>query len=143
MRALLLLFVSVTSFAATQEFRYSVVKLQNNDKLSSNCPAINMLVVRDEGPGYDDGSTVTLKMPSNNLTLKTTGEGSTCYSDIVCPTFVSFGNEKHSSKVVLSRNNDGNYPTTDLPGFADLTLDLSETPRFGSYYCRYELPVAY
>ncbi|MCC2679781.1 MAG: hypothetical protein K0R29_2357, partial [Pseudobdellovibrio sp.] len=71
------------------------------------------------------------------------GESRTCYSDMVCPTQVSFGTDRHYSKIVLTRNNDGNYPTTNLEGFSDVTVDLSETPRFGSYYCRYELPVAY
>ena len=119
--------------------QYPVVKLLNNDDLSPNCPELKNLQVRDAG----DMSMIMVQMNGAGVTMKTTGESRTCYSDVLCPTFVSFGTDRHYSKIVLTRNNDGNYPTTNLEGFSDVTVDLSETPRFGSYYCRYELPVAY
>jgi len=139
MKAFLLLFVSISSFAANQNFSYSA-RLVNDDKYAFNCPTLSDLLVRDSG---DDSEVRVRVSGSSFLTLKTTGESLSCMSDVVCPTSVSFGNEKHYSKIVLTRNNDGNYPTTNLDGFSDLTLDLSETPRFGSYYCRYDLTVAY
>jgi hypothetical protein len=133
---------AVSSNASTlplKLYQYPVVRLLNNDDLASNCPELKNLQVGDAG----NLSKIMVQMNGSNVTLKTTGESRTCYSDMVCPTQVSFGTDRHYSKIVLTRNNDGNYPTTNLEGFSDVTVDLSETPRFGSYYCRYELPVAY
>jgi hypothetical protein len=138
MKAFLLLFVSISSFAAGQDYVYSA-KLGNNDKLAANCPSLSQIVVRDSG----SDSAISVRIDGVKQVMKTTGESKSCLSDIVCPTSVSFGTDKHYSKIVLTRNNDGNYPTTNLEGFSDLTLDLSETPRFGSYYCYYALSAAY
>jgi hypothetical protein len=138
MKAFLLLFVSISSFAASQDYRYSA-KLVNSDKLATNCPSLSNILVRDNG----DESAISVRINGVTQVMNSTGESRTCFSDIVCPTSVSFGTKKHYSKVVLTRNNDGNYPTSNLEGFSDLTLDLSETPRFGSYYCRYDLSAAY
>lgn len=131
--------LSITAFAKEKDTRYIQPKLTNNDDLAFNCPELKNLQVYDKG----DASFINIQINSIGTSLKTTGESKTCYSDMLCPTFVSFGTEKHYSKIVLTRNNDGNYPTTNLEGFSDLTFDLSETPRFGSYYCRYDLSVAY
>ncbi len=133
---------SISSFASTlpaNVIRYPQVKLLNNDDFAFNCPELKELQVRDAG----DLSMITVQMNGEVVVMKTTGENRVCYSDVVCPTQVSFGTDRHYSKIVLTRNNDGNYPTTNLEGFSDVTVDLSETPRFGSYYCRYDLPVAY
>jgi len=139
MKALLLLFVSISSLAAGKSFHYSA-QLTNNDSLASNCPSLTAVHVSDD----EKNTYISLVLDGQtSMILRTTGESRSCISDMICPTSVSFGNDKHYSKIVLTRNNDGNYPTTNLDGFSDLTYDLSETPRFGSYYCRYDLSAAY
>lgn len=115
-----LLLLTQTSFAANY---YYQPQLTSADSRGETCPQISEIAVQDDlAKGL-----VHLSLKSNeksfNVTTDKNYEASHCISDMVCPTSVIF-NQLENKLISLERNNDGNYPTTNEPGFSTLQIGM-------------------
>jgi hypothetical protein len=105
------------------------------------CPKIDALTVQQD----EQLNGVALTMTQQRGILQTTATGSShgCMSDILCPTDDNFDFLTLPGSASLTRNNDGNYPTTDLPGYSSLSISLKErATTIGHVYCYYNLAPA-
>ncbi len=66
-------------------------------------------------------SSITIHTQKESIEMKATQPTQICISDMVCETSDEFS-LSDAGYAAVRRNNDGNYPTTDLPGHNSLTL---------------------
>lgn len=117
---LCLILITQTTHAADYFYQPQLV---NADSRGESCPQISQISVKDDlSKGLVN---LALKSSEKNFNLVTDKnyESSHCISDMVCPTSVIF-NELENMLITLERNNDGNYPTTNEPGFSTLQIGL-------------------
>jgi hypothetical protein len=101
------------------------------------CPNIQKILITDTGTS---GNILLQVAGAKNFTyLSANGESSSCMSDILCETTIDYRSQTNPIQAWITRNNDGNYPTSNLPGFSRLSLDLSDTLQSNSTYCYYDL----
>lgn len=110
---------SVSNYSVSEAY---VVPSQPGVKPSDQalCPRVKSIAV-ENGPGDIGATKLTLHVSERSVSLETTGSSKTCHSDIVCPTEDNFSIDAQTL-VSIERNNDGNYPTTDVAGHNSLTI---------------------
>ena len=131
---------SVSAFAATETYAVSapyVVPSQYGVSAGDEkyCPVVvsASLEIID---GSFDAKSITLQLDTNKLTIPSFGSSQTCMSDIVCPTSDDFSSPS-GPFVSLTRKNDGGYPTTDLAGHSDMTIQTIANGK--SLACYYDI----
>jgi hypothetical protein len=125
----LVVLASFNAFAATTyEYQIgapSVVPTQYgvNPSDVQFCPTPESLSVKQGA----DLKGLSLVFSKQGDIIATTASGSyrTCMSDVVCPTDDTFDLVNGNGYASLTRNNDGDYPTTDLPGYSALSISLT------------------
>lgn len=143
--SLVIILGSLPALAASSTTSYSVGDASvvwtqpgvSKDDVKS-CPKILSLSVTSADPGAALVSATVmtdeqgLPMP---IKAKADGSSTSCVSDIVCPTQDSFKVDNETS-FTLVRNNDGQYPTHDLPGYSVLEIRGIFAPgrTFSCYY---------
>lgn len=136
---------SLNAFAATSTVEYGigaphVVPTQYgvNPSDVQFCPTPESLVVaQDENL---KGLSLTLSQQSEIIGTVASGSSHQCHSDIVCLTDDNFDLANGNGYVSLTRNNDGDYPTTDLPGYSSLSISLTNVAtQKGRVDCYYSI----
>jgi hypothetical protein len=145
MALLVLSSFSFSALAATSTVEYgigepSVVPAQYgvNPSDVQFCPTPESLVVaQDENL---NGLSLTLSQQSEIIGTAASGSSHQCISDMVCLTEDHFDLVNGNGYVSLTRNNDGNYPTTNLPGYSSLSISLTSAPaQKGRVDCYYDI----
>jgi hypothetical protein len=138
--SMLVVLSSVFAFAATERYDVGaayVVPAQRGVSPGDEkfCPQIRsaQIEVKD---GSLDATSLVLTTASDSIALKSDGSSQQCYSDIVCPTSDDFSSQ--DLLVMIERKNDGEYPTTDLPGHTHMSV-LIQKQAGESLACYYEL----
>ncbi len=101
------------------------------------CPRYNSLEVVQ---GADlKGEGLLFDYQGDIVATKPAGSSRTCFSDVVCPADDNFDFVNGNGYASITRNNDSNYPTTDLPGYSELSIHISAAAKKGSVDCYYGL----
>ncbi len=143
--ALLVLLSSANAFAgSSQTFNYtvsapSVVTSQPGVEASDvrSCPNFSSVAIQQDTETLEGLSFVGYE--SDLIAASADGSSRTCYSDVVCPTEDHFRLVNGNGSVSVMRNNDGEYPTTDLSGYSSMAVYKSAGTKSGKVACYYTL----
>ena len=111
-----------SSHVFSAEFTYQP-QLVRADNRGEKCPDLSKITIQDDLNNASVTLTLESEEKSLNVTTNKSYESTHCLSDMVCPTSVVF-NQLDNSLISIERNNDGNYPTTNEPGFSTLEVGL-------------------
>jgi|GEM_PF-5219581 len=101
------------------------------------CPKFDSLVVTQDK--NLNGTSLVFDYQGDIVATKPTGPSTTCMSDVVCPTDDTFDFVNGNGYASLMRNNDGEYPTKDLPGYAGLSVLVDAPTATGKVACYYRI----
>ncbi len=143
----LVVLASFNAFAAPTTLNYdigapTVVTTQYGVKASDVqfCPALDAMTIQQDE--QLNGLALTFTQQRGLLQTKATGMNRGCMSDILCPADDNFEFLTIPGSASVTRNNDGNYPTTDLPGYSDLSVYLEAPTKTGHVACYYSIAPA-
>lgn len=116
--------LSIAAKAETANYKASAPRLAMapNSKASDikMCPVLDGIVIKTK-TGSLEAKSILLISGRSRISASSDGAYRTCYSDIVCPTNDDFMLDKNTV-ASAERNNDGEYPTTDLAGHSRLMI---------------------
>lgn len=102
------------------------------------CPQLQTILAVDE-PVTGRGRSVSISDVDGKIAVynyESTTEK--CREDIICETLNHYSETNQRSKIAMTLNNDGSYPTTNLPGYKLLKLSWvsqkTGSPKFCVYY---------
>lgn len=114
------------AFASNSVYSYSQTVLVGQSKVGFICPQVINVTALNEA-GSLDGQSATLSLSTGERTTYVyQGSTRSCISDMICLTENHYQAKGVMNEVSLRRNNDGAYPTTDLPGYSALTITLEQ-----------------
>jgi hypothetical protein len=106
--------IAIGAMAGTEQVYSTQLETTNNA-----CADVTSIRVTNKEASLDGDHLVLELANGSRQTAKFTYASTTCLSDMVCITSNNFDGEVSAS---LERNNDGQYPTQDLPGYRSLSL---------------------
>ena len=141
----LVLLASINSYASSSTLEYRVGAprvLQGGFQVDPSdvrfCPTFESLVVTQNEKLQ--GLLLTFSEQGEVIGPKSSGSTKTCISDMVCPTEDHFDFVDRTGYASLTRNNDGDYPTKNLPGYSSLSVSLTNVAtRKGRVDCYYSI----
>lgn len=102
------------------------------------CPQMKTITAVNEPISGRGHSVQLMNMRGNVSVFAYESTTEKCRQDIICETINHYAEINNRSKVAMTLQNDGSYPTTNLPGYKMLKLswlsDKTSTPKFCVYY---------
>lgn len=126
------------AFASKSVYSSRSVILVGQSKSGLVCPQVLNVTAINQA-GSLEGETATVILTNGQRTTYSYQYSSrSCISDMICLTENYYTTKGVMNDVSLRRNNDGAYPTTDLPGYSAMTI-VQNRGGEQEVYCTYML----
>ncbi len=134
------LLLSNAAIAASANYKASAPRISMGVKSKASdvkmCPVLDLVTIVTK-TGSLEAKSIVLASGKSQVVAKSSGATLTCHSDIVCPTEDNFMLDKNTM-ASAERNNNGDYPTTDIAGHNHLSID-GPSLIGRDVYCNYDL----
>ena len=141
MKALFLGFTAVLlvqTAKAQDVFTYFPVLVEQSNA-GRYCPELSKITAVNQRQSLEGDSIVFNYRAGITRSYKYTHNSRQCMSDMVCITSNYYDVDGDELSISLERNNDGQYPTSDLAGYSMMTVMLNTSDYPSMPTCRYML----